>query len=137
MSSILVSSEAYEPEVEPIPQPRPFILLWGKAFTKSPEVCSPMGSRSNTSNSPIQLYDIYPMVCWLLGLERPWINMGKLSRVKKYFKNPPYDSQIADFESRCKDWDQDSRKGRFGVTSTTLVTGRFEYAAYIVLNLNK
>ncbi|KAM3185765.1 hypothetical protein ACTXT7_005709 [Hymenolepis weldensis] len=98
-----VSTDSRDPEITSMPQSSPFVLLWGKAFTKSPEVC---GFSQSKSISPIQLYDIYPMVCWALGLHQPWLNWGKLSRVKKYLKNHPSDAQVAEFEGRYRDWNQ-------------------------------
>ncbi|VDN98653.1 unnamed protein product [Rodentolepis nana] len=106
-----VSMDSYEQAITSLPQLSPFVLLWGKAFTTSPEVCGARQIESNEPNSPIQLYDIYPMICWALGIQQPWFNWGKLSRVKRYLKNQPLDKEIEEFEGRCRDWSK-AKKGR-------------------------
>nr|CDS30478.1 ectonucleotide [Hymenolepis microstoma] len=120
-----VSIDSYEQAITSLPQLSPFVLLWGKAFTTSPEVCGLSQIESNKPNPPIQLYDIYPMICWALGIQQPWFNWGKLSRVKKYLKNQPLDNQIEEFEGRCRDWSKIKEGGKFGISSLTLFIGGF------------
>ncbi|KAM7533386.1 hypothetical protein Aperf_G00000125163 [Anoplocephala perfoliata] len=107
-----------------------FILLWGKAFTTSSDVCG--GSHAAPS---IELFDIYPLVCWALGLQQPWLNQGNLSRVSRYFKNPPSDAEVAEFESRTRDWSKGSESGKFAFTKVTLISGGIIAALAITLAL--
>ncbi|VDM31624.1 unnamed protein product [Hydatigera taeniaeformis] len=109
-----------------------FALLWGNAFI-SADTSSICGLH-NQSTITLHLADIYPLVCWVLHLPRPWLHWGNLARVTRLLSQPPFLSQVKEFERRSRAWTTlpigiDSK---LAVSKETFLTGGL-ISAFVVI----
>ncbi|KAH9277968.1 hypothetical protein ECG_09600 [Echinococcus granulosus] len=112
-----------------------FALLWGSAFisSDSSDIC---GGR-NQSKAALQLTDVYPLVCWVLRIPNPWLHWGRLARVTHLLRQPPFPSQVEEFEKRSRAWSTLAVGvgGRFGVSKGTFLAGGLICAFVVVFGI--
>ncbi|KAL5103902.1 hypothetical protein TcWFU_004767 [Taenia crassiceps] len=130
---VLQISKSEGPEtLTDAPQLSPFALLWGNSFISadSSDICG----LHNYSSTTLQLIDVYPLVCWLLHLPRPWFHWGHLSRVTRFLSQPPLHAQVEEFEHRARAWRTFPIGiiGKFGVSRETFLAGAL-ISAFVVI----
>lgn len=90
----------------------------------------------NHSKPALQLIDVYPLMCWLLHLPRPWLHWGHLARVTRLLSQPPLHVQVEEFENRARAWRTLALglDSKFGVSRQTFLAGKFLRRALIRLS---
>lgn len=67
-----------------------FVLVSGPAFRR-------LTSTSHVSSN-LRLVDVYPLVCWLLGIHTPGRHDGNLDSWREYLEQPPSAKELALFQ---------------------------------------
>ncbi len=93
-----------------------FLIVSGPAFDTSKAACD--------KTSKIALTDVYPLMCWALGLKQPWPNAGQLKRVAHLFKQPPTAAELAEFEGYARGKTKITDSGTLlGLSPKTVLSG--------------
>uniref|UniRef100_A0A5K3F6U7 NUC domain-containing protein n=1 Tax=Mesocestoides corti TaxID=53468 RepID=A0A5K3F6U7_MESCO len=107
-----------------------YVILSGPAFNTSNRACK------KTAKHHIQLTDVYPLVCWALGLTRPWPHSGHLARVSHLLRKPPTQSELDDFNAYATGRASSVETGLFmGISASTLISGSIIASFAIVFGL--